>query len=397
MLRHQLRSGGDWTPIDEAAAAMVAFDRALGRAGARDDTVEQLSLRRAVTDTFDRDGLESTCIREWVSVGVPEQVLLHIETQRQRRRHERSSPPTETRAYWRRARERERRIRQRCLARLWLRAAGSLAMDAGNRDPAEWLAPGASFLREAELLHGGFGIGDRRMRQSDAVGCMTDMQIRHSWRAAAAPGVRLGEADHPGPVTALPPDVLARIVGMLQLRPTGVALCNLRIGGDGDAWREVNEVAAALEVLHRPLRGQPALLALRDEMDGRREMLPDEPEHREAQWLNENMASSWGRHAVDEYVEGVQLRRLHERRSPSVGRAAYWATAVRRENVEAGRNEARHFLTNIAEIASVSPQASGFVREILVGESANRARAAGADWSEEDFGDRNGAAAVGPR
>ena len=153
MLRHQLRSGGDWTPIDEAAAAMVTFDRALGRAGARDDTVAQLSLRRAVPDTVDRGGLESTCVREWASVGVPEQVLLHIETQRQRRRHERSSPPTETRAHWRRARQRERRIRQRCLARLWLRAAGELAM-VGIRDPTEWLAPGASFLREAELLHG---------------------------------------------------------------------------------------------------------------------------------------------------------------------------------------------------------------------------------------------------
>lgn len=396
MLRHQLRSGGDWTPADEAAAAMVVFDRALGRAGARDDTVAQLRLRRVVAETVDRGDFESICIREWINFGVPEQVLVHIETQRQRRRHERSSPPTGARAYWRRAREQERKVRRRCLARLWLRAAGSLSIGEGNWDPADWLVPGASFLREAELLHGRFEIDDGRNRHADLVGRMIDSLLRRSWRAAAGPGVRLGEADHPGPVTALPPDVLARVVGMLQLRPAGVALCNLRGGDDGDAWREVNEVAAALEVLHGPLRGQPALLALRDEMDVRREMLPDEPEHREAQWLNENMASSWGRHVVDEYIEGVQLRRTNERRSPSAGRAAYWATAVHRETVEARRNEARHFLTNIAEIASESPQAVGYVREILVGESANRARAAGADRREENFGDQDGAAAAGP-
>ena len=52
-------------------------------------------------------------------------------------------------------------------------------------------------------------------------------------------------------------------------------------------------------------------------------MLPGEPEHREAQWLNENMASSWGRHAVDEYVEGVQLRRTNERRAPSAKTSNY--------------------------------------------------------------------------
>ena len=134
---------------------------------------------------------------------------------------------------------------------------------------------------------------------------------------------------------------------------------------DGTWWAEINEMAAALVVLHPTLRGTHSLSAVWDEVGRRVRLHPDhDPERRGLHAAAEAASGSRvSQLRIEAGHEDLRLRREHERLSPPVARAHYWAMASRREITERHRRQAGLWLRGIARDARWEPGAWPLLRQ----------------------------------
>ena len=160
----------------------------------------------------------------------------------------------------------------------------------------------------------------------------------------------------------LPADLAGKIVLMLQSRDQGVAF----IWHDpltGRAWLEVDEASAAMVVFHRSLSGTSTLTEVWRVLDFRRYMYPlyDE-DHRIAERMRGDRTKR-GLYVRDRWMQILRARRLHERRSPLAGRAAYWAGVTELEKYQLERWMAKRWLCGLATLACEGPE--GTIDQLL--------------------------------
>ena len=138
---------------------------------------------------------------------------------------------------------------------------------------------------------------------------------------------------------------------------------------DGSWWAEVNEMAAALVVLSPTLRGTASLSAVWDEVGRRVRLHPDhDPERRGLHAAAEAASGSRvSQLRLEAGHEDLRLRREHERLSPPVARAHYWAAASRRELTGRLRRQAGVWLRGIARDARWEPGAQPLLRQRIRG------------------------------
>ena len=137
---------------------------------------------------------------------------------------------------------------------------------------------------------------------------------------------------------------------------------------DGTWWAEINEMAAALVVLHSTLRGTPSRSAVWDEVGRRALSHPGcDPERcRMHRVVGLSSGTQTSRLRYEAGHADLRMRRVHERLSPSTARAAYWREASRRESVERLRRQAGVWLREVANGARLEPWATQLLRERIL-------------------------------